>query len=277
VSISGGRRGSRPRIVNRFVSESGWHRSIIETGINRVKKTSRQSGKASASERVAAFIEQAIYEGRFKPRERVIEDDIAKQVGCSRGPVREALLRLERDGLVVTTPRRGTVVRDFSAHEVEVVFSMRGKLEALCVRYLRETITDETEPMLRKTLAALKAAATAGDYVAYLRADMDLHSTIWHLSHQPQLYRTLKFAMNPLFFMIASATMPRLQLTQDLRGHQEYIKMILTAPIAKVEHGTEEYFRSEYKVLKEKVFQSLYTPVLTPVIRTGLQPELTGR
>ena len=255
---------------------------MMDSGRKSVKKTlvpdpSRRSHKASASEKVAAFIEQAIYEGRLKPRERVIEDDLAKQVGCSRGPVREALLTLERDGLVVSTPRRGTVIRDFSASEVEVVFSMRGKLEALCVRYLRETMTNETAPMLRKTLGALKAAAKAGDYVAYLRADMDLHSTIWHLSHQPQLYRTLKFAMNPLFFMIASATMPGLQLAQDLRGHQDYIKMILTAPIAEVEQGTEAYFRSEIKVLQEKVFPSLYTPVLAPMIGPGQRLQMAAR
>src|ERR1700760_3147212 len=114
---------------------------------------------ATATERVEEHIRQAIYRGALKPRERIIEEDVANQLKCSRGPVREAFLRLERDGLIVTVARRGTFIRDISASSIEVIFSMRSKLEALCVRYLREELTDETEKLLRDALKQMKAAA----------------------------------------------------------------------------------------------------------------------
>jgi DNA-binding GntR family transcriptional regulator len=63
----------------------------------------------SASKRVEAHLRKAIHAGKLRPRQRIIEEDLARELEVSRGPVREALLRLERDGLVVTTSRRGTI------------------------------------------------------------------------------------------------------------------------------------------------------------------------
>src|SRR5579862_4729445 len=94
--------------------------------------------KVSACQRVERHIKKAIYAGELRPRERIIEEDIAARLQCSRGPVREALLRLERDGLVVTIPRHGTFIHDISCESIDVIFRIRGKLEGLCVRYMRE-------------------------------------------------------------------------------------------------------------------------------------------
>ena len=55
--------------------------------------------RLTATDKVEEYIRHAIYRGALKPRERVIEEAVAKQLNCSRGPVREAFLRLERDGL----------------------------------------------------------------------------------------------------------------------------------------------------------------------------------
>ena len=80
----------------------------------------------------------AIHAGKLRPRQRIIEEDLARELKVSRGPVREATAAPERDGLVVTTSRRGTFIRDISLTEIDVIFRMRAKLEGLCVRYMRE-------------------------------------------------------------------------------------------------------------------------------------------
>src|SRR5947199_5295065 len=118
--------------------------------------------KLSASQRVEHHIKKAIYSGALRPRERIIEEDIASRLKCSRGPVREALLRLERDGLVVTIPRRGTFIHDISAESIDVVFQIRGKLEGLCVRYMREDMRPKDEAILRERLKKMKVAALKG-------------------------------------------------------------------------------------------------------------------
>src|SRR6266851_9671818 len=161
--------------------------------------------KLSASQKVELHIKEAIYSGALKPRERVIEEDIARRLHCSRGPVREALLRLERDGLIVTIPRRGSFIRDISTESIDVVFRIRGKLEGLCVRYLREHLTRQDEEALRDCLKKMKAASNAADNEDFLQADMRLHQTIWKLSRRKQLYTTLNSVMNPFIFMVARA------------------------------------------------------------------------
>ena len=220
-----------------------------------MQNAGKDEREASTSQKVETFIRNAIYQGRLKPRERLIEDDIARQLGCSRGPVREAVLRLERDGMIRITPRRGTFIRDISPGEVEVAYSMRGKLEGLCVRFMREDFTAEKKALLMKELAAMKAASSAKDDERFLQTDMRLHRTIWKLSGRQQLYRTLNFVMNPLFFMVARAYSTKLNpVDEAYRNHEHYVETILDVSIARVEREVERYFLNLYKDLNKTVF-----------------------
>src|ERR1700720_2838198 len=127
----------------------------------RTKKThpAKPERGVPASQRVETHLRKAIHAGKLRPRQRIIEEDLAKELQVSRGPVREALLRLERDGLVVTTSRRGTFIRDISLAEIGVIFRMRAKLEGLCVRYMRENPSVDASQLLSRTLKKLKTAA----------------------------------------------------------------------------------------------------------------------
>jgi len=198
--------------------------------------------KLSASQRVERHIKKAIYAGELRPRERIIEEDIAGRLQCSRGPVREALLRLERDGLVVTIPRRGTFIHDISAESIDVVFRIRGKLEGLCVRYMREEMGPKDERVLRERLSKMKEAATNRDDEQFLQSDMKLHQTIWKLAGREQLYRTLNQIMNPFIFMMARAFSSRVPIMERYAGHERYVEMILSCPKARVERQVEQYF-----------------------------------
>jgi len=199
--------------------------------------------KLSAGHRVEQHIKKAIYAGALKPRERIIEEELAHRLNCSRGPVREALLRLERDGLIVTIPRRGTFIRDISAESIDVVFRIRGKLEGLCVRYMRESLTDKDKSALAECLQVMKASANQRDDEQFLQADMKLHQTIWRLSRREQLFNTLNSVMNPFIFMVARAFSSQTPILERWKDHESYVQMILTAPINKVERLVEEYFQ----------------------------------
>lgn len=206
----------------------------------------------SASQKVEQYIKKAIYGGALKPRERIIEEELARRLSCSRGPVREALRRLERDGLIVNVPRRGTFIRDISAESIDVVFRIRGKLEGLCVRYMREHLTRQDEQALRDCLKRMKAAASGADNEQFLQADMRLHQTIWRLSRREQLYRTLNSVMNPFIFMVARAYSSQTPITERYKDHWNYVDMILTAPVSRVEQKVEQYFER----LHHRLFQN---------------------
>ena len=200
----------------------------------------------SASKRVEAHLRKAIHAGRLRPRQRIIEEDLARELQVSRGPVREALLRLERDGLVVTTSRRGTFIRDISLAEIGVIFRMRAKLEGLCVRYMRENSSINASELLNRTLKKLKAAAAKGNEEQFFDADMELHRTIWKASNQPLLYRTLNLLMNPYIFIIARAYSSRIPLANRRDNHEQYVRMLLRTPLDKIEDEVERYFGGLY-------------------------------
>ncbi len=200
----------------------------------------------SASKRVEAHLRHAIHAGKLRPRQRIIEEDIAQELKVSRGPVREALLRLERDGLVVTTSRRGTFIRDISLTEIDLIFRMRAKLEGLCVRYMGENASNDPEALLARALKKLKAAAAKNSEEQFFNADMELHRTIWKAANQPLLYRTLNLLMNPYIFIIARAYSSRLPLAHRRDNHEQYVRMILKTPLDKIEIEVERYFDGLY-------------------------------
>jgi len=209
-------------------------------------KTAKKERGLSAGERVEAHLRKAIYAGTLRPRQRIIEEDLARELEVSRGPVREALLRLERDGLVVTTSRRGTFIHDISPTEIGVVFRMRSKLEGLCARYMREDSSIDPLTLLEPVLKRLKAAAEKNSEERFFHADMELHRTIWKASNQPLLYHTLNRVMNPYIFMIARAYSSQVAMGRRFEHHERYVKMLTKTPVARIEEEVERYFSEVY-------------------------------
>jgi DNA-binding GntR family transcriptional regulator len=200
----------------------------------------------TATKRVETHLRKAIHSGKLRPSQRIIEDDLAKELEVSRGPVREALLRLERDGLVVTTSRRGTFIRDISLAEIAVIFRMRAKLESLCARYMRENSAIDPADVLNRALKKLKAAAAHKNEERFFEADMELHRTIWKAANQPFLYRTLNLVVNPYIFIIARTYSSRIPLENRSENHEQYVRMILKTPLDKIESEVELYFAKLY-------------------------------
>lgn len=222
-------------------------------GTSKTRSAKEERG-VPASKRVEAHLRKAIHAGKLRPRQRIIEEDLAKELSVSRGPVREALLRLERDGLVVTTSRRGTFIRDISLDEIAVIFRMRAKLEGLCVRYLRENPNVDAATLLTQALKKLKVATTKNSEEMFFQGDMELHRTIWKAANQPLLYRTLNLVMNPYIFIIARSYSSRLALATRRDNHEQYVRMILKTPLDKIEEEVEHYFEGLYSQTFDRSF-----------------------
>ena len=94
-------------------------------------------------EKVLRILREAILRGDFAPGERLVQDELAAAIGVSRMPVREALRKLEIEGLIVMEPHRGAVVKTLSADEVEEVYVLRSQLERLALVQSIQGMTDE--------------------------------------------------------------------------------------------------------------------------------------
>lgn len=159
----------------------------------------------SLSEQIALQIATDIVEGDIAPLSRITEVKIAERFKVSRGPVREALLMLDRSGLVQLLPRRGAVVTDLSVKEVADLFEIRAVLFGLAARRLAEQHDEEILADLRRRLSDLSAHVAREDPKAsadYVMAVQEFGHTICALSGVEELttmvsrlfFRTLRYA-----------------------------------------------------------------------------------
>ena len=117
----------------------------------------------------ADLLRERLLGGGFAPGERLVEAEIARQLGISRGPVREALAKLRAEGLVYDEPRRGSFVAELTDHDVHEIYELRAALEMQAVRLLIARDDDAAFARLGEVMAALRAAAARGDHGAFAR------------------------------------------------------------------------------------------------------------
>lgn len=130
----------------------------------------------------------SILEGDFEAGERLVERKIAHQMGISRGPVRDALLELEKEGLVVSNPHRGATVASFSASDIEEIYELRSLLEGYAARVAVEKATPRDLGQLEDIRDEMKVIAAAGDAAALVEKGLAFHREICRLSGKARLY-----------------------------------------------------------------------------------------
>ena len=134
-------------------------------------------------------IREAIGEGRLRPGDRLREAEIAAWLGVSRTPVREALKRLQADGLVQSTPWAGMTVTSLDRGQVIELYVMRVELEGLAARLAAEYASDVEIAALRDHLD--KAEAALDDAAESARLNRGFHAAIYAASHNRYLVQTL--------------------------------------------------------------------------------------
>ncbi len=132
----------------------------------------------SAADRVYAYAKEAVLARWFAPHALLTEGELAAAVGVSRTPVREALLRLQADGLVRLLPKRGALVLPVTAAEVTDVFETRRLIEAFAVRKAIAGAGPELVVALSGHIEAMRAAMQRRNAHAYVEADRDFHAEI---------------------------------------------------------------------------------------------------
>lgn len=146
----------------------------------------------SVPEQVAARVGDRIIAGQLAPGARIGEQELADEFAISRGPVREAIRILEREGLVVVMPRRGAVVTSLSARELQELFEIRAGLFEIAVRKVAVTQPPELLAVLRAGVARLEALADTPDGGdAYAETTYRLIQISAHFAGNERLRRTI--------------------------------------------------------------------------------------
>jgi len=140
------------------------------------------AGFEPESERVTRRLRDEILDGVRAPGDRLVERDLAADLGVSRVPVRDALRVLVAEGLVTPRPRSWAVVRAFTAADVANLNEVRAAFEPLAFRLAAQRRTDEGVERLRAVVADELGAARAGDPVRARRAAADFHEVVISLA-----------------------------------------------------------------------------------------------
>ncbi len=129
----------------------------------------------------------AILDGKLKPGERVMEVQLAEKLGVSRTPVREAIRKLELEGLLVMIPRKGAYVADVSIKDVLNVLEVRASLEGLAASLAAERITEEEIDKLRQSAEEFEEMNRSNDRDGMVQKDTEFHSVLLNASRNNKL------------------------------------------------------------------------------------------
>ena len=132
----------------------------------------------SASAVAADLIRAAIVEGRLPPGRRLKEGELAGELGISRTPIREALLILQADGLVDSTPNRGATVRSYELDDLRDMYDLRAVLEGHAARRAAVRLEPARIEELRASCSRFEQVAADGELSAVVTENLFFHETI---------------------------------------------------------------------------------------------------
>lgn len=132
-------------------------------------------------------IREAILDGRLKPGERVMEIQLAEKLGVSRTPVREAIRKLELEGLLIMEPRKGAYVADVSLKDVIDVLEVRSSLEGLAASLAATRASQEEIELLKEKAIQFKECIEKNDVQGMINKDTEFHEAILQAAKNKKL------------------------------------------------------------------------------------------
>ncbi|MEK6650230.1 MAG: GntR family transcriptional regulator [Bacteroidota bacterium] len=213
---------------------------------------------APLRDRIATSIRTSIIDGRIKPGERLAEPEVAKLLGVSRTPIREAFFLLISEGFVEAAPRRGVVVSDLSPQDAEETYVLKGALEALAASLAASRVT----PELLASLATVNDELVAA--IAVAPADMgrvlDLNNAFHQaltdasgnrkLSKLVTVYRRQTLRYNYIYLSALS------RLRHSVEEHRTMIEALRRRDASEVERLVRLHNDAALRALREYMLTS---------------------
>jgi len=175
--------------------------------VSAVEQAADPLARSVLSGQVKDRLLQWILEGELAPGARIIETRVARQLGTSQAPVREALRDLTTLGLVEMHPYRGARVRQPSADELIEAMEVRGELEAIAARQAASSIDGPTLENMRQLLDAMRASAARGDAHQQARQNSQFHNCVIAASGNQTIQR-LWSMLEPFARTYLTASLP---------------------------------------------------------------------
>lgn len=198
---------------------------------------------------VCETLRDAIRKGVLKPGERLMEIQLAEELGVSRTPVREAIRKLELEGYVIMMPRRGTYVANLSIRDVNEVFEIRTSLDSLASGLAAERITDEELERLQRLLVAIGGYIEANDMEKIVETDTEFHDLLYQASRNSRLVGIIFNLREQLTrFRSTSMSFPG-RLKATLEEHRRIVEAIAQGDVQEAQAAAEYHMEKSEQTL----------------------------
>ena len=218
----------------------------------------RSLGLGLATRRVLADVvtddlRDAIVSQELEPGRRLAEDELASQLGVSRGPVREALMRLEREGLVEIERHKGARVASWDRSDIEEIYSLRLVLETLATEWACRNATSADIAAMEgilKDFEGLSEKERTPREVGKL--DLAFHSAIFRAAHHDRLYRAWEILGSQIHsFLIYTwsrdATLDETLMKVWAPGHRKMLELIKSGDVKASQEECERHVTAGYE------------------------------
>jgi DNA-binding GntR family transcriptional regulator len=199
-------------------------------------------------QRIAEGIRKAILSGKLGPGDRIIETQLAKELGVGNTAVREALFELESKGFVRRIANKGTFVTQLTVDDVVQIFRARVEMEGLAAELLAERVSAQDVDLLQKCIDQMGRAADHNDLEGFCHFDIEFHTTIWHRSGNRFLAAGLENMVLPLFafFNMTCPSGSRDSLRKSVQQHAQVVQAFRDGQdVRKQMEAAIQHFRRE--------------------------------
>ncbi len=197
----------------------------------------------TAQELVYKELEQAIIKGQLKPGEKLVTEKLARQMGTSRIPVREAMGRLEARNFIKVQPKKGVTVSELSESNLKEILEIRLMLEPAAAMKAASSSSEETLQRLERFNSQYVAAQTENDADEALRANKEFHFTIYREARMPILLSMIQNLWNqvsPYYHIMFRQTM-----FHDPHTGNTYHKKMIEGMAAKNPHKVGKWLKTD--------------------------------
>lgn len=185
------------------------------------------------SDEVTTRLRDAIRSGNIPAGSRLVEQEVAEQLGVSRVPVREAIQTLVDEGMVRKSPHRGAYVYLPTADEIDEISSLRVVLERFVVERVIQNWSSEHEERLRAIVASMRAGMQEGDYRRVYEQDYAFHLALWEIANHSILMEVVSGLRSRVsrFLYEATSVLPQEWAHRHVDSHDEMIDVLKSGDV----------------------------------------------
>jgi DNA-binding GntR family transcriptional regulator len=214
----------------------------------------RGTTRLSRSEHAYQEIRRAIRQRRFRSGDRLREVELAKSLGLSRTPVREALSRLEAEGIAAENAQRGFVIVDFDQVMVSELYFMREVLEGAAAGLAARSAADAEIGLLREIHGQYAGLVEGGSGIALAEKNRQFHEALCRCAHNRFLLRTLEPLQDALGLLGESNLADPVRARENHKDHAAIVKAIEKRDAAGAEARMRAHIRAAHAARIKRMF-----------------------